>query len=211
MLFFISPHYIPMLHRFDADGQVFNVVEFKSDRHSSPDLFYTLAEIKNISEGEIPIKVIGWLWRRILGGLIFPHHEGFINCGITPDSIWIDPASHSVVLMDWYNASKHQDQPRLIVPKWRLMYPPEILAKDLPTPATDICMAAKVMLWAFPGMPPEMKLYFSVLAQDSVRARISDIDLLLKEWDRVMYDRLNWKREFVPFEFNPQINWEWWW
>ena len=114
--------------------------------------------------------------------------------------------------MDWHSASRKQERARIIVPKWRDMYPPEILARELPTPATDIFMGAKTMLWAFPNMPNEMRLYFGVLSQISLWSRVSDLDMLLKNWDRLIHDRLGWPHEFVPFDFNLSVvNWEWWW
>lgn len=165
-----------------------------------PRYLWTLKDLAGYYNHQVNPKHIGWIWRRILAALGFIHYHGIIHAAVTPDNILIEPIQHGVILIDWIHASKNQRPLRSIAAKWLDMYPQSVVDRLPPTPGLDIYTAAKSMLWANPDLPDAMQLYFKWCAGESDLGRPDRFNLLLSEFDRTIYDKLGWKREFVPMD-----------
>lgn len=121
------------------------------------DNFVNLETVKRAYLAGIEPLDAAWMWRRLLWTLDDVHQKGVIHGAVLPQNVMIWPEKHGLVLVDWcYSTQKTGDsyQPiKAVVGRQRGWYPEEVLAKKRPTPATDLVMAARTMVYTMGGDP----------------------------------------------------------
>lgn len=202
-------HFLPhVLMSGVEQGHAFNVLAYDPMISTSPLDYFPLTQFGQ----ELDHKAVGWLWNRIVSGLMVAQDEGYIHGAITPDNLLVDPATHSVVIIDWVHASQNQSPIMTMSEDWDIIYPPEIRNKLAPLPSTDIYMAARSVLWATMNnpLPAPMLRYFAWCINDIFGQRPNDLKLLLEQWENVLFGELAWKREFILFQNAPiRVDWNW--
>lgn len=121
--------------------------------------FYDAVNIRKLV-GAVDTRSIVWMWKRLLLLLDWTHHTGFIHGAVLPPHVMYFPDNytavltkdnrkHSVRLVDWCYAVEYKKRTRLTawLPEYKDFYAPEVLAKQPLSPATDIYMGAKTMLY----------------------------------------------------------------
>lgn len=121
--------------------------------------FYTLAEVSRAFPDGLEAVHMAWIWRRILWGLAHAHELHVVHGAILPQHVMVLPEQHGVVLIDWCYASMSDDDAtplspiKAIVGTRKDWYPQEVLAKQAPSAATDLAMAARCMIELMGGDP----------------------------------------------------------
>ena len=114
------------------------------------------------------------------------------------EHVLIHPGEHGVVLVDWcYSVAPGGTVPA-VVARHRDAYPPEVLAKEPATPATDIFMATGLMLRLIKDPPARMRRFAAGCRFYAPRLRPQDAWQLLAEFDELLED-LYGPRRFRPF------------
>jgi hypothetical protein len=128
--------YLPsVLDGFKASGRDANVLSPAAG-------FLPLADICGLVK--LDFRHVTWMMNRALSILGYVHHNGVVHGAITPAHLLYDPANHNLCLIDWCYASCGKPI-RAIVKSHRDIYPPEVIRKQIPAPATDLFMLAKVL------------------------------------------------------------------
>lgn len=198
-------HDIPEVVAIDGNGAVYH---YNTEFICPPEDLVTLEKLADDYDHAIPIKAVGWLWRRIISGLMRPHALGLVHAAITPDNVLVDTVNHRIVLIDWKYTSKNESVIEFIPDRWKAIYPPQVLGKLPPDPGVDIYMAAQCMKQSF-VLPVPMKDYFDALSGKWGQVP-SNPQYLLSIWDTVMYEHLGWKKEFVILPHEPiEVDWSW--
>lgn len=109
---------------------------------------------------KLDIRTSVWMFKRILSLLTWVHHFHLVHGAILPPHVMfypdndgnstdIDPRKHSIRLVDWCYSVNFKQRTRLSswVPAWQDHYAPELLAKSFIGPASDIYMAAKLIVY----------------------------------------------------------------
>lgn len=180
------------------------------------DGFATFAEVRNAyAQGVHPLDM-AWMWRRLLVAVGYAHRNGVIHGAVLPPHIMIHPAMHGLVLIDWCHSAARNGRTaappiKLISPPYRAWYPPEVLAKKPPSPATDIYLAAQSTVYLLGGdpvrgtfpdvVPKRMQEFFLGCVPKSQHSRPRDAWELLQEFDDLL-ERLGdpyFPRRFRPF------------
>jgi curved DNA-binding protein CbpA len=177
--------------------------------------FYTLRQVREAFPTGLNPLDMAWIWRRLLVALGFAHQNGVIHGAVLPDHIMVLPEQHGLVLVDWCYASLNDDgnHPviKAIVDRYRPWYPEEVTAKQSPTPATDIALAARCMVELLGGdpvtgnlpaaVPPPMRAFFRGCLTTRQAARPQDAWQLLQEFDELLELLGNpyYPRRFRPF------------
>lgn len=165
--------------------------------------FYTLAELKR----KFPIGLdplhMAWIWRRVLWALGHAHQAGIVHGAILPQHVMVFPEQHGVVLVDWCYASMADDSGsfspiKAIAGDYKERYPREVFAKQAPSPATDIFMAATCMIELMGGdpstgnfyvgspVPSAFEAFFKGCLGRSQLTRPQDALQLLDEFDQLL-------------------------
>lgn len=137
-----------------------------------------LDEVLRVFPDGIDFRDMVWMFKRILHGVGHAHENQIIHGAILPPHVMIHPIDHGAKIIDWsyavelepakplpskkagsfYSAVKtdefgtHPHVPA-ISNEYRDLYPPEVLARETPTAATDIYMAARTCMVLIGGDP----------------------------------------------------------
>lgn len=158
---------------------------------------------------------MAWMWRRLLVPLGFAHKNGMVHGAVLPSTITIQPNEHGLILGGWYNAQSDNNGFFVAlttgIAKYLNWYPKEVIDNQPVSPATDITMAAKTMVWLMGGdpltgnlpttVPAPMRAFFKGCIQGSTHARPQNAWMLINEFDGLL-ERLGrpyWPRKFRPF------------
>lgn len=118
----------------------------------------TIAEVRQMFPGGLNFRHAVWMFNRLLEALAFIHKKKQqIHGALTPDNVLVDldPKGHILRLIDWGYAGGIGEKVRATSPAWTspMFYAPEIVAKKPATPATDIYMAAQLIVFVMGGYP----------------------------------------------------------
>lgn len=201
----------------DSNRCRINVLQYDAQFIETPEKLASLKDIVKAFDGKLNVRHVGWIWRKLITGLAFAHRSGIIHAAITPDNILvtIDNELHGIVLGGWIYGSQNQSSVVGMSADWEDLYPPNVGANESvqPTPALDVYMAAKSMMWAFPDMPDDLLRYFDWCAQDSQNLRPTNFDDLDRYFKETIFNRLNWPSEFVRLNYiasnTVDIDWNW--
>lgn len=132
-----------------------------------------------------------WMFRRLLMALGFAHEQGLVHGAVTPDNVLIGAADHAVVLIDWcysvvIDAQSKTNFIKAVVPMYQQFYPEEVLAKDTPSAATDLYMAAYLMNYLMPVAPKPIRAFFKGTTLTKQSMRPQNAWGLLKEFDEML-------------------------
>lgn len=179
------------------------------------DGFYDLKQVAAaFPTGIAPLHMV-WIWRRLLVALGHAHDNLVVHGAVLPAHVMIHPEFHGLVLIDWCYASVADDtkQPPIqaIVDRYKDWYPVEIMAKTAPSPATDIIMAARCMIYLLSGdphtgvmphqVPKPFRAFFRGCLADKQSTRPDDAWMTLREFDELL-QRMGspyYPRRFRPF------------
>lgn len=122
----------------------------------------SLAEVMGAHPRGLDVRDVAWMLKRLLAALGFVHREGFVHGAVVPPHVLVHPLEHGARLVDWCYASRGGAPIAAVSRAYRAYYPPEVLAKAAPTPATDIFMAATCAVALLGGNPMTHALPASV-------------------------------------------------
>lgn len=116
--------------------------------------FYTLTQVQRAFPLGLDPKHMAWIFRQLLLALGYVHTRGVIHGSVLPPHVLIHPA-HDLLLVDFTAAVRDPQSSGEHIPvmsdRYADWYPPEVTAKQPPTPATDIAMAARCMRYLLAG------------------------------------------------------------
>jgi len=175
----------------------------------SPAELYSLEEVHRAYGSGIHPKDMAWMWRRLLNILGFVHQSGVIHGAVLPLHVLIEPKDHKLALTGWgyavRNARQTSEHLKAMSMSFETWYPPEVAARQIPTPALDICMAARCMLYligadplgdgSHPTMEPAFQQHFARCLNPNPARRPQGAWELLAEFDRLL------EQEWGPREF----------
>lgn len=114
---------------------------------------YSLAEVLKAYPNGVAPADAAWMFNRVLAALGVAHSLGIVHGAITPAHVLIRPADHNGLLIDWCYSVPIGEPIKAIAPAYAADCPPEVLARQPATPATDLYMAARCMVRLLGGRP----------------------------------------------------------
>lgn len=162
--------------------------------------FYTLDQVRAAFPTGLDPLHMAWIWRRLLVTLGSVHDLGVIHGAVLPRHVMILPEHHGVVLVDWCYASVADDKTheplKAIVNTHKDWYPAEVIAKKPPSPATDLFMAARTMVFLLGGdpitgnlprsVPKAFRAFFKGCMYEKQALRPQNAWVLLQEFDELL-------------------------
>jgi serine/threonine protein kinase len=160
--------YLPrLLGAVEHEGRQTNVFTFLED-------YVSMAAVLEAYPNGIDYRDLAWMFKRLLVAIGFAHSRGVVHGAVLPPHVMIHPTGHGAKLIDWSYAVKSEDKTsiRAYPAPWRAYYAPEVFAKQLPTAATDIYMAAKCCVALLGGSLSNNELPASV--PDEVQSLLAE-------------------------------------
>jgi hypothetical protein len=109
--------------------------------------YYTLAQVRSAYANGIDMRDSAWMFNRVLGALVVTQQAGVVHNAILPEHVLIHPAEHNARLCGWSAATRGKAPVKVMVGRRLEFYPPEVAARRPTTPATDLYMLAKTILF----------------------------------------------------------------
>ncbi len=169
---------------------------------ASPSELFNLEEVRGYYTGGIHPKDMAWMWRRLLNVLGFVHNSGVIHGAVLPPYVLIEPKDHKLALTGWgfsvrFPKSGTGIPMTAISMPYESWYPPEIKAKQVPTPAADLYLAARTMMYLIGTDPlrddpshhtlePELGKYFARFFHENPVRRPQSAWDALDEFDQLI-------------------------
>jgi serine/threonine protein kinase len=121
----------------------------------SPDELYTLEEVRDHFPQGLDQRQVAWIWRRVLSILGYAHSQGTVHGAVLPPHILIEPRTHKLLLIDWSCAipAGSGQTLRVISGGHLAWYKREYASSRSPTPAIDVALAARSMIYLLGGDP----------------------------------------------------------
>jgi len=111
----------------------------------------SLEQIVNVAH-QLDPETMAWIVERVLNALAYMHEHGVVHGGIIPRDIIVQPADHSVVLVDFGLAMVRPQPTEPSHGYIRLFSPPEQVAGNLPLiPECDFYSLGMSMIYALTG------------------------------------------------------------
>jgi len=188
----VARYYPELIESFSVGGRVVNVFT-KLDEYAS------LRDVVASSDGGVAFEHGVWMFNRILEGLDRAHAAGLVYGAGVPSNVlvWLDPRGHLVKLADWGYGGLAGEKLKAAVPGQERFYPEGVLAGGPASPATDVYMAAKLVLYALRKDAPE---YVTSFLRGCVSGRIRQDAWHVHEELRDHMERHFGPKRFVPFE-----------
>ena len=153
---------------------------------------------------------MAWMWRRLLLALSHAHERAVIHGAVLPTHVLIHPEAHGLLLIDWCASVQQSGLTGRHIPaidaEYAAWYPPSVLAKVPPTPAVDLEMGLRCMVYLLGGdplavaVPPRVPAPIQAYLQAALRTSPveSDAGQLYRDFADLL--AAHWgRRRFTPF------------
>jgi hypothetical protein len=158
--------------------------------------FTTLESIHERYPAGLDPRHLAWLFKRMLTVAGFAHECGVVHGAILPPHVMVHAENHGLQLVDWIHAVKVGQRLSFVPGLFHDWYPLEVLNKEPVTPATDIFLAAKCLLYAAGGdplaerwpdsVPSTMRQFVNTCLYASPRMRPQNAWHLHEEFDELL-------------------------
>lgn len=92
-------------------------------------------------------KHVGWIGSRLLELVAFFHKSGFVCAGVTPDTVFIVPETHGIVLVPLVHMAPTGSRLKTIAGSWLPFYPSTIRKDPQARPELDVNMVLRLLVW----------------------------------------------------------------
>jgi hypothetical protein len=151
------------------------------------DGFYDFTAVAKEYPAGLHPRDAAWMWRRVLWAIATAHDSEIVHGAVLPEHVMVHPQEHNLALVDWCYSVPAGGKVTAIVKRYRDWYPPEIIAREPVTAATDIFMAARLMLHMMgDGAPDQLKSFAKGCMFTSRQKRPQGAWGLLKEFDELL-------------------------
>ncbi|MCE9666485.1 hypothetical protein LY474_01555 [Myxococcus stipitatus] len=116
---------------------------------------HTFTELRDVYPSGIDPRAAVWMWKRALELLGFVHRAGHVHGAVLPPHLLVHPRDHGLMLVGWTSAvALGRDTPlNLLSAAHRDFYPPRRRLEAPASPAIDIAMCARSIVWVMGGDP----------------------------------------------------------
>jgi hypothetical protein len=183
-------HYLPTLvESFPSDGGQKRVNVFLHE----PGL-YTLEQVHE-QHPALDGRHLAWIFKRLLTALGFCHSQGTLHGAILPCHVMIHAANHGLQFVGWGQSVEIEKPIKVLSPPYRDWYPPEVLKRQPVSPATDLYLAARCLIYLAGGgpgdrmpdsVPAPMQRFVRSCLLEGPRMRPDDAWKLHDEFDEVL-------------------------
>ncbi len=152
---------------------------------------------------------LAWIFKRLLTAIGFTARAGYIHGAVFPSHVRLSVDDHGLQLVGWGHSVSKKDIIRTISTKYRNWYPKEVLEKKPATPATDISMAGKCMVYLAGGdpikgtmpktVPSSIQRFIKSCILEGQSMRPQDAWSLLDEFDELL------KKLYGPPKFHKLV------
>lgn len=158
--------------------------------------FHTLEQV-HAQQPALEGRHLAWIFNRLLTVLGFSHRQNLIHGAVLPCHVLIDAAGHGLQLVGWSRGVAVGQSIRTVPACYRDWYPTEVRHQRPTSPATDVFLAARCLVYLAGGdpvanrmpeaVPPPMQRFLQTCLLESASMRPDDAWALLEEFERLLH------------------------
>jgi hypothetical protein len=185
-------HYLPVLvDSFTAAGRFprrVNVFRLEPG-------FHTLEQVHE-QHPALDGRHLAWIFKRLLTVLGFSHRQNILHGAVLPCHALIHAAGHGLRLVGWGRSVAVGRHIKTVPARYRAWYPAEVQHEGPASPATDLFLAARCLVYLAGGDPetdqmpeavlPPMRRFFGTCLLESAAMRPDDAWALLEDFDALL-------------------------
>jgi hypothetical protein len=157
--------------------------------------FYTLEQVHE-QHPALDGRHLAWVFNRLLTVLGFSHGQGIVHGAVLPCHVLIHAANHGLRLVGWGQSVETARPVNAISTRYKDWYPPEVLNKQPASPATDLFLAARCLIYLAGGdpvrdrmpdaVPAPVQRFVKACLLEGARMRPHDAWELLEEFGELL-------------------------
>jgi hypothetical protein len=157
--------------------------------------FHTLEQVHE-QHPALDGRHLAWIFKRLLTVLGFSHRQKIIHGAVLPCHAMIHAAGHGLQLVGWGQSVAAGQRIRTVPGCYRDWYPAEVRKQRPASPATDLFLAARCLVylaggdpltnWMPDSVPPPMRRFLDTCLLESARMRPDDAWALLEDFDELL-------------------------
>jgi hypothetical protein len=157
--------------------------------------FHTLEQVHE-QHPALDGRHLAWIFKRLLTVLGFSHRQNILHGAVLPCHAMIHAAGHGLQLVGWGRSGTVGQRIRTVPARYRDWYPAEVQHQRAASPATDLFLAARCLVYLAGGDPvtnrmPEavplpMRRFLNTCLLESARMRPDDAWALLEDFDALL-------------------------
>lgn len=142
---------------------------------------------------------LAWIFNRLLTVLGFCHGRGIVHGAVLPAHVLIHAGDHGLRLVGWGQSAKCGQRLPAMSQRYRDWYPAEVQKQRPISPATDLFLAAKCMIYLAGGdpvrdrmpdaVPAELRRFFAACLLEGAAMRPNDAWQLMDEFNELLHRR----------------------
>lgn len=139
----VYARYLPEpLEAFTQEGRRINVFRWRPGFHGAE-------EVRDRFPTGLDGRHLAWVFRRTLEALGFVHRAGWVHGAVLPPHLMVRPDDHAVMLVGWIHAERPGRPLRVVPGAFAGWYD----GRRTATPALDVDLAARSLIWLAGGDP----------------------------------------------------------
>jgi hypothetical protein len=157
--------------------------------------FYTLEQVHE-RHPALDGRHLAWIFKRLLTVLGFSHRQNIIHGAVLPCHALIHAAGHGLRLVGWGRSVASGQRIRTVPARYEDWYPAEVHRRRPASPATDLFLAARCLVYLAGGdpvagrmpeaVPPPMQRFLKTCLLESASMRPDDAWALLEDFDDLL-------------------------
>ncbi len=158
--------------------------------------FYTLEQV-HAQHPTLDGRHLAWIFKRLLTVLGFIHRQNIIHGAVLPCHALIHAAGHGLQLIGWSGSVAVGQRIRNVPARYEDWYPPEVQRQRPASPATELFLAARCLIYLAGGdpvtnrmpdaVPLPMQRFLKTCLLESVAMRPDDAWALMEDFDDLLY------------------------
>ena len=101
----------------------------------------------SLSGRQLTPKQLKWVLLRLFGFAVWMAKEGYVHAGLTPESIWIVPKTHSIIIGSFYHLTRKGTPLKTMSRKYQNWYPSDVLNHKMASSQIDIEMIKNMAIY----------------------------------------------------------------
>lgn len=158
--------------------------------------FHTLEQVHE-QHPALDGRHLAWIFKRLLTVLGFSHRHNIIHGAVLPCHVLIHAGSHGLQLVGWGQSIAVGRRIRTVPALYREWYPAEVQQQRPASPATDLFLAARCLIYLAGGdpltnrmpeaVPPPMQRFLKTCLLESASMRPDDAWVLMEDFGDLLY------------------------
>jgi hypothetical protein len=158
--------------------------------------FYTLEQVHE-QHPALDGRHLAWIFKRLLTVLGFCHRQNIVHGAVLPCHALIHAAGHGLHLVGWGRSVRVGQYITSVPAFYHDWYPAEVQHQRPASPATDLFLAARCLIYLAGGdpvtnrmpetVPPPMQRFLKTCLLESAAMRPDDAWAVMEDFDRLLH------------------------